>query len=157
MISKSSQENILPISAVVCTLNSISSISTCLKSLKLAGVNQIIVVDGGSTDGTREIINSYNCELHFDSGTGLGEARNIGIAHANQPFIFNCGPDNSVDRKLLNSMLASLGENQSIAAVGCKTKVETTNWLSKMLNIQWSGRITSGVEDVLGTPNLFHA
>ena len=43
------------VSAVVCTMNSISGIRACLTSLRDAGVGQIVVVDANSTDGTREV------------------------------------------------------------------------------------------------------
>ncbi len=82
------------VSAVVCTKNSISGIERCLTSLRVAGVDQIIVVDAHSTDGTREVANSAADIVLEDPGMGLGNARNIGIARTTQPLILNMGSDN---------------------------------------------------------------
>jgi glycosyltransferase involved in cell wall biosynthesis len=145
----------LPITAVVCTLNSFSSIEKCLLGLKLSGVAEIIVVDGGSTDGTREFLLEQDIVLLFDGGLGLGAARNMGIQKASEKFILNCGSDNIVTRELLVKMLEAFSLDDLTECVGCRTKVEVKNLTQKMLNIQWSGRITPGVKEVIGTPNIF--
>ena len=67
------------VSAVVCTLDSISSIEACLTSLRAAGVGQLIVVDASSTDGTREVAEQLADEVVTDPRLGLGHARNVGI------------------------------------------------------------------------------
>ena len=59
------------ISAVVCSLN-IARIVHCLSSLKEAGVGEIILVDGHSTDKTVEIASEYADKIVFDEGKGLG-------------------------------------------------------------------------------------
>lgn len=145
----------LPITAVVCTLNSINSIDKCLKALQDSQIGEIVVVDGGSTDGTLDIVSKYNCALVFDQGNGLAAARNLGISHATKHFILNCGADNVMNEKLLRKMLETIQSNKNIAGVGCRTRVLNSGILSKMLNIQWKGRIVAGTEDVLGTPNIF--
>ena len=82
------------VSAVVCTMNSIASIEPCLQSLKDAGVGEIIVVDASSTDGTRAIADQLADTVLTDPGTGLGNARNVGIAQTSKPLILNMGSDN---------------------------------------------------------------
>ena len=66
------------VSAVICSLNSISGIEQCLASLKAAGVGQVIVVDANSTDGTKEVAEQLADLVLTDPGTGLGNARNRG-------------------------------------------------------------------------------
>jgi len=145
----------LPISAVICTLNSENSIRECLAALYSSGLEQIIVVDGGSKDRTIDVVNEFSCEVLRDNGDGLGAARNLGMTVATQPFLMNCGSDNVLHRELIESMLTKLEGSRKILAVGCRTKVQGENYLSKALNLQWEGRIRAGNEDVLGTPNLF--
>ena len=60
------------ISAVVCSLNEEARIVHCLSSLKKAGVGEIILVDGHSTDKTVEVASKYTDKIVFDDGKGLG-------------------------------------------------------------------------------------
>ena len=49
------------ISAVIITKNEEHNIERCLKSVNW--VDEIVVVDSGSTDRTLEICNKYNCKI----------------------------------------------------------------------------------------------
>ena len=82
------------VSAVVCTLNSISGIESCLLSLRNSGVGQVIVVDANSIDGTAEIAAQLADLVLHDTGSGLGNARNLGIAQSTGDLVLNMGSDN---------------------------------------------------------------
>lgn len=144
------------ISAVVPCLNSIDSIEPCLKSLRACGVGQIIVVDGGSSDGTAEIAMRYADNLLSDEGIGLGNARNIGIRSATGRYILNSGPDNAYDKNTLLEMLAVLATT-SVGAVSCKTRINSTGYLARLLNIRGKARVYAGERDSIGTPMLCDA
>ena len=143
------------VSAVVCTLNSISSIQNCLESLITCGVGEIIVVDGGSIDGTLEILQKYDCKIVFDEGKGLGAARNLGIINSKLKYVLNCGSDNIIPRSTLYEMMELLASDQSLGGVSCTTRVEVHGILSYFLNLQWKGRISAGIKEVIGTPSIF--
>jgi glycosyltransferase involved in cell wall biosynthesis len=145
----------LEVSAVVCTLNSQSSIDLCLDSLTKSGVEEIIVVDGGSTDNTLSLVRNYNCRILFDQGNSVGTARKIGVNAATKKYILNCGADNILNHNLLNSMIAEIEKDLNVFGVSCRTKVYEKGVLAHLLQIQWKGRITAGYKNVIGTPNLF--
>ena len=111
------------VSAVVCTKNSMPGISDCLSSLREAGIGEIIVVDAHSTDGTVEVARNFADQLLSDSGTGLGNARNIGISHSTKNYILNLGSDNIVPPYQLERMTGFMlaGNYQG---VGAQTIVE---------------------------------
>ena len=142
------------VSAVVCTLNSIASIERCLASLRQSNVGEVIVVDGGSTDGTREIAAAMADQVLTDTGEGLGAARNLGIARTTQPFILNLGSDNVLPQGQLQMMLNSLTEDD-LAGVSAQTVIEGSDYPSRGLNAWRSGRFRPGPAVVIGTPTLF--
>jgi len=142
------------VSAIVCTLNSISSIERCLISLRDAGVGEIIVVDGGSTDGTTEVAHELASIVLHDKGEGLGAARNIGIAHSTLPFILNMGSDNIMPSDQLPVMIATL-EEHNLSGVSAQTIIKGSSYPTKGLNAWRRGRFQPGPAAVIGTPTLF--
>lgn len=150
MISVSARD----VSAVICTKNSISAIEECLKSLRQAGVGQIIVVDAHSSDGTLEIANKFADLVLSDPGTGLGNARNIGIARSTGHYVLNMGSDNVMPELQLEQMLTTLieGDYQGVSA---QTKIQGTGFVVNGLNAWREGRFTPGPSQVIGTPTLF--
>jgi len=142
------------VSAVICTKNSIASIQSCLRSLKDSGVGEIIVVDASSTDGTRETVDSLADLVLEDPGTGLGQARNIGIAASSIDFILNMGSDNVMPPGQLQRMLATLTK-ESVAGVSAQTRIAGSGYVAFGLNTWRSGRFRPGPASVIGTPSLF--
>ena len=151
MTTRMGPENV---SAVICTKNSITGIEGCLESLRAAGVGEIIVADAHSTDGTREVANAIADLVLEDPGTGLGNARNIGIAHTTQPLILNMGSDNVMPPGQLQVMIDSLESNE-YQGVSAQTLIEGSDYVSRGLNAWRRGRFIPGPAAVIGTPTLF--
>ena len=142
------------VSAVVCTLNSISGIEKCLLSLRDAGVGETIVVDGGSTDGTREVAGQLADVVLEDPGIGLGNARNVGIAQSTRALVLNMGSDNVLPEGELQQMIDAL-EASGCQGVSAQTIIEGDDFVSRGLNAWRKGRFRPGPADVIGTPTLF--
>jgi len=142
------------VSAVICTMNSISGIRECLSSLRESGVGEIIVVDASSTDGTKEVALECADLLLSDPGTGLGRARNTGIERTTKPLILNMGSDNVLPVGELQKMIDYLIKND-YQGVSAQTVIEGDDWISKGLNAWREGRFREGEAFVIGTPTLF--
>ena len=140
--------------AVVCTKNSLNSIENCLKSLKQAGVAEIIVVDAASTDGTAEVAEKYADLVLSDSGIGLGNARNTGIARSTKQLILNVGSDNVFPDGELQKMIDYLEDNH-LQGVSAQTYVLGSEYLARGMNAWRAGRFVEGECAVIGTPTLF--
>jgi glycosyltransferase involved in cell wall biosynthesis len=142
------------VTAVVCTMNSISGIERCLTSLRSGGVGQVIVVDASSTDGTREVADRLADIFLEDPGTGLGNARNVGIARSTGALVLNMGSDNVMPPGQLPRMIDVL-EHGHYLGVSAQTLVEGDDYVSRGLNAWRRGRFIPGPAPVIGTPTLF--
>lgn len=68
------------ISYLIAVRNKARTIRRCLESLLEEGVDQVVVVDGNSTDGTSEIIDAFPVVHIYDEGKGdISAARNKGL------------------------------------------------------------------------------
>jgi len=142
------------VSAVVCTYNSISSIQACLQSLQDQPVREIIVVDAGSTDGTREVAATYATRLLSDARNGLGAARNIGIAVSTGSFVLNAGSDNVFPAGSIAAMVHHL-ESGGFQGVSALTQVRGSRYLQRAMGRYREARFRPGEAAIIGTPTLF--
>jgi len=92
------------ISAVVHTYNEEKNIGRCLSSLTF--VDEIVVIDMGSTDKTCQIAASYKAKIYPHPYTGFVEpARNFGISKAKGGWILIVDADEEIPRTLANYLL----------------------------------------------------
>lgn len=145
----------LPISIVVCTLDSQDTILQVVRALLKCEIEEVIIVDGQSSDATIPLVEGLGCKVIYDERRGLAAARNLGTKLAKSRFILFCGADNILNQQLVSEMYSALRSNKQLAGVGCRTRVERTGTLATMLDIQWSARVIAGDQAVLGTPSLF--
>jgi rSAM/selenodomain-associated transferase 2 len=76
-----------PIAVVVPTLNEAPRIAGLISRLHRQDISEIIVVDGGSTDGTREAVRATGMALLVNARLGRGYQIRAGIAVASAPII----------------------------------------------------------------------
>jgi glycosyltransferase involved in cell wall biosynthesis len=96
--------NKIDVSVITVVYNSVNSIEYTLQSvIKNKNKNvEYIVIDGGSTDGTVEIINKYkeciDCYIS-EKDNGIYDAMNKGINKSNGSYIYhlNCGDELLLD------------------------------------------------------------
>ena len=103
------------ISIITVVLNSVETIERTINSI----INQsfadyeYIIIDGGSNDGTLDIIRKYSNYISFwisESDKGIYDAMNKGIAHAKGQYI---GILNSDDWYVTNSLSAVANQIQN--------------------------------------------
>jgi glycosyltransferase involved in cell wall biosynthesis len=74
------------VSIIVIVYNMKDTIEQCLASLMTLNYppdrREVVVVDGGSTDGTQELARQFRVKLVVEGQPGRGYARNAGIDHA---------------------------------------------------------------------------
>ena len=84
----------LLVSIIIPTLNSEGTIGMCLESIKNQSYKnvEVVVVDGFSEDGTREIAEKYGVEVVV-AHSNKPESRNIGFRHSKGAYIFHIDSD----------------------------------------------------------------
>jgi GT2 family glycosyltransferase len=111
-----------PFSIVVCTYNRSKYLKECLDALLKIDypIFEIIVVNDGSTDGTKQFLDSISYDnikiIHHRINKGLSIARNSGIKLANHNFVAFTDDDCIVDKDWLRE-LSKLFSNDEIGLV----------------------------------------
>jgi len=116
------------LSVIIPTYNRLAKLQKTLESLCVQTLSraefEVIVVDDGSTDGTREFLKNYPISVDFKlryfllTHGGAGRARNLGIEKASGELIFFCGDDTRLDKNLLQIHKARHTEKKNIAVLG---------------------------------------
>jgi glycosyltransferase involved in cell wall biosynthesis len=75
------------VSVVIPTRNEALSIRQVLADLPAGLVNEVIVVDSDSIDGTRELAEAMGARVMREPRRGYGQACLTGLAHANSPDV----------------------------------------------------------------------
>jgi len=94
------------ISVVVITLNEADRIAALLKSVSFA--DEVIVVDSGSTDGTREICNASGARVFTHSWLGYADQKQYAMELASCEWILNLDADERISDPLATEMRAAI-------------------------------------------------
>ncbi|MDO6685731.1 MULTISPECIES: glycosyltransferase family 2 protein [unclassified Agarivorans] len=87
------------ISAIIITKNEQDSLKDCLESL--SWVDQIVVVDSGSTDGTLELAKQYTQDVYSNTEwPGFGKQKQLAQSYATSDWILAIDADERIDHTL---------------------------------------------------------
>jgi glycosyltransferase involved in cell wall biosynthesis len=85
----------IKISLVVITLNEEINIENCLRSASF--VDEIIIIDSGSTDRTGQIAQTYNARFIFNRWPGYGQQKQFAIEQASNDWVLLLDADEFLD------------------------------------------------------------
>ena len=134
------------LSAVVVNYNAGEAIGSCLESLRESGIDDIVVVDNDSTDGSVELVKALEPQpklVQPGRNLGYGAAANLGVAAAAGELIFVCNPDLVVEPGALELLGRAL-DARTDAAVAGPMLLESDG------SVYPSGRSFPGLGDSLG-------
>ena len=95
----------LPLSAFIITLNEEERIETAIRSL-IGWVDEIIVVDSGSTDRTRELAESCGARVLHHDWPGYGKQKRFGEDQCRNDWIINIDADEEITPALRDEIIA---------------------------------------------------
>ncbi|AWB68255.1 glycosyltransferase family 2 protein [Saccharobesus litoralis] len=100
-----------PLSCFLIVRDEADRIEDCIK--ELAGwVDQLIILDSGSTDGTVEICQKYTDEVHQTDWPGYGPQRNRALKLCKHEWVLNLDADEKVTPELRDEIDALLSQEK---------------------------------------------
>lgn len=135
------------------TLNEIDGMRSMLPKIKREWVDQIIVVDGGSTDGTVEYARDNNCFVLIQKTKGLFNAYREALEHATGDVIIIFTPDGNTVPELIPALIEKSSQGFDMVIVsrylsGAKSYDDDLvtafgNWMfTRMINLCFGGHYT---------------
>lgn len=102
----------LPISVAIVTLNEQVNLPRCLASLR-GLAREIVVVDAGSTDGTRPIAESFGARIYHQAWLGFREQKQLAFNHCLQPWVLALDSDEELSPQLRKEIVSFFSDGAS--------------------------------------------
>jgi len=148
----------IKVSVVIPAINEAGVIEQAVVSANQAGAHEVIVVDGGSVDGTLEIAAELDCRV-ITSNPGRAEQQNAGAAASSGDVLVFQHADAWLDEPLVQQVQRAVSEKtplfgvfrQRIEAEGVKFR-----WLERgnVWRAKWLG-VVHGDQGIVVTADLF--
>lgn len=107
------------ITIIIPAKNEGEGIARILESVKSYG-DEIIVVDGHSTDNTREIVENFGARYVLDNNRGRGDGIQVGIEKAKNDILVFFDADGSHEPKDIPRLLQPLNKGEADLVVGSR-------------------------------------
>jgi len=117
----------MKISVVIPAYNEERYLRRTIRSLKnqTLKANEIIVVDNGSTDKTKEVAESLGAKVIIEKRKGVGFARRAGFEKALYDIIVTTDADTIFPKNWLSRIEKTFAENPRVIAVGGPYQFDT--------------------------------
>jgi glycosyltransferase involved in cell wall biosynthesis len=116
------QNTHMRISVIIPALNESASIGAVLASLPRSLVDEILVVDGGSQDGTSEIAQAAGAQVLHEARRGYGRACATGTAHAGGDIFVFMDADGADDPRFLPELIQPILGGQADLVLGSRLR-----------------------------------
>lgn len=111
------------ISVIIPMWNGEAYIEETVQSVLLQDMEtEIIVVDDGSTDGSRERLSGYDCTLLPMSRSGIARTCNTGLRHARGTYLMFLDQDDVLCEGSLGVMMDAFHQDGSVQAVAAMAR-----------------------------------
>lgn len=104
----------MKVSVIIPTLNEVETIEKVLRDIPKGVVDEILIVDGHSKDGTVELVKKLGYPLIFQQGKGYGSAAATAIKHAQGDVLIFLTGDCSQEPKDIPKLLKKLEQGYDL-------------------------------------------
>jgi hypothetical protein len=112
------------VAAVIPALNEAEALPRLLREFPAGAVGEVIVVDGGSRDGTAEAVREAGARVIVETRRGYGRACAVGAASTDADVIVFLDGDGSDDPACLPDVLAPILAGRAAISLGARTQRE---------------------------------
>jgi glycosyltransferase involved in cell wall biosynthesis len=141
------------VTLLIPTLNEVQGMRAIMPRIKPEWCHQILVVDGGSTDGTIEYAKEQGYTLHVQSRPGLRQAYNEALPLITGDMVITFSPDGNSIPELIPDLIAKMKEGYDMVIVSRylgPAKSEDDDWITgfgnwlftRTVNLLHGGRYT---------------
>ena len=109
------------VTAVICTLNEEATLPDVIRAVK-PHVDEVLVMDGHSTDRTREIAVELGARVALDSGKGKGAAIRQAIDTAESDVLVFIDADGSHEAGDIPKLVRPIVEGRADVVIGCRMR-----------------------------------
>lgn len=109
------------VAGVVVNYNSGGLLAGCVVSLKAEGVEEVVVVDNGSSDDSLAQLREtapFVRIIEPGRNLGYGAAANLGAAATSAPYVIVCNPDLSVRSGGVAALVQAMERDEALGVVG---------------------------------------
>lgn len=100
------------------TLNEAATIAGVIEGFRAEGFENVLVIDGGSTDGTPKVATEHSAAVTRQSGRGKGQAIREALTTIESKYIVLADGDGTYDPADVDSMLEPLLEGRAEHVIG---------------------------------------
>lgn len=151
-----------PTTLVVPARDAEATLGACLHAvlplLESGLLEEIVVVDDGSSDRTAEIAHAFGVKVVRGRGRGPGAARNLGWREATTPLVWFIDADCVPEREALPILRGHLDDPKFAAAGGSYANLHPDSWLASLIHeeIVWRHATMPPEVDFLATFNVLY-
>ena len=128
------------ISVIIPTFNSAKVLKACLESLTNQTVSgeayEIIVVDDGSTDETKDVVSKYPVKYVYQQNHGPAVARNNGVSHAQAETILFTDADCEPQPNWIEEMIKPMEDSEVIGVKGAY-KTRQKEIIARLVQVEY--------------------